>query len=161
MAEQLITRGQVQVPIGKTKYKLKISPYMRGNVTNLQVRVRTLVRSGTHQPQESQHGLGAPESLRGVFLVPWSPLLLGDHESMLAMQYGVCSSLLLYAQLQPSRCTRTVLLSGIPDVLAEEPMRDALEIHFQKDSRGGGEVDVLGYVPAGRRAVAVFREDVG
>ncbi|XP_048783079.1 interferon-induced 35 kDa protein isoform X1 [Lagopus muta] len=99
VAEQLITRGQVQVPIGKTKYKLKISPYMRGNVTNL--------------------------------------------------------------QLQPSRCTRTVLLSGIPDVLAEEPMRDALEIHFQKDSRGGGEVDVLGYVPAGRRAVAVFREDVG
>ncbi|XP_031456416.1 interferon-induced 35 kDa protein-like [Phasianus colchicus] len=99
VAEQLLTRGQVQVPIGKTKYKLKISPYMRGDVTNL--------------------------------------------------------------QLQPSRCTRTVLLSGIPDVLAEEPMRDALEIHFQKDSRGGGEVDVLGYVPAGRRAVAVFREDVG
>uniref|UniRef100_A0A8C9LBJ7 Interferon induced protein 35 n=1 Tax=Pavo cristatus TaxID=9049 RepID=A0A8C9LBJ7_PAVCR len=90
VAEQLITRGQVQVPIGKTKYKLKISPYMNGDVTNL--------------------------------------------------------------QLQPSRCTRTVLLSGIPDVLAEEPMRDALEIHFQKDSRGGGEVDVLGYVPAGRRA---------
>uniref|UniRef100_G1MYP8 Interferon induced protein 35 n=2 Tax=Meleagris gallopavo TaxID=9103 RepID=G1MYP8_MELGA len=99
VAEQLITRGQVQVPIGKTKYKLKISPYMRGDVTNL--------------------------------------------------------------QLQPSRCSRTVLLSGIPDVLAEEPMRDALEIHFQKDSRGGGEVDVLGYVPAGRWAVAVFREDVG
>ncbi|POI35338.1 hypothetical protein CIB84_000912 [Bambusicola thoracicus] len=99
VAEQLITRGQVQVPIGKTKYKLKISPYMSGDVTNL--------------------------------------------------------------QLQPSRCTRTVLLSGIPDVLAEEPMRDALEIHFQKDSRGGGEVDILGYVPAGRRAVAVFREDMG
>ncbi|XP_021233646.1 interferon-induced 35 kDa protein isoform X1 [Numida meleagris] len=98
VAEQLITRGQVQVPIGKTKYKLKISPYMSGDVTNL--------------------------------------------------------------QLQPFRCTRTVLLSGIPDVLAEEPMRDALEIHFQKDSRGGGEVDILGYVPAGRWAVAVFREDV-
>ncbi|OXB55280.1 hypothetical protein ASZ78_014074 [Callipepla squamata] len=99
VAEQLISRGQVQVPIGKTKYKLKISPYMSGDVTNL--------------------------------------------------------------QLHPSRCTRTVLLSGIPDVLAEEPMRDALEIHFQKVSRGGGEVDVLSYVPAGRRAVAVFREDVG
>lgn len=51
-----------------------------------------------------------------------------------------------------------MLLSGIPDVLAEEPMRDALEIHFQKESRGGGEVDTLGYVPAGRRAVAVFGE---
>ncbi|KAM9174673.1 interferon-induced 35 kDa protein isoform 2-T2 [Mergus octosetaceus] len=96
VAEQLIAREQVQVPIGKVKYKLKISPYMRGEVTNL--------------------------------------------------------------QFQPSRCARTVLLSGIPDVLAEEPMRDALEIHFQKESRGGGEVDTLGYVPAGRRAVAVFSE---
>ena len=70
MAEQLITRGQVQVPIGKTKYKLKISPYMSGDVTNLQVRVCTLVQSSTHQPQESQCGPGAPESLRGAFLVP-------------------------------------------------------------------------------------------
>ncbi|KAK4808658.1 hypothetical protein QYF61_020147 [Mycteria americana] len=65
------------------------------------------------------------------------------------------------AQLQPSRCPRTVLLSGIPDVLGEEPMRDTLEIHFQKASRGGGEVDALAYVPAGRHGVAVFMEDAG
>ncbi|KAM7082128.1 interferon-induced 35 kDa protein [Ciconia maguari] len=64
-------------------------------------------------------------------------------------------------QLQPSRCPRTVLLSGIPDVLGEEAMRDTLEIHFQKASRGGGEVDTLAYVPAGRHGVAVFMEDAG
>ncbi|NXA90839.1 IN35 protein, partial [Melanocharis versteri] len=64
-------------------------------------------------------------------------------------------------QLQPSRCPRTVLLLGIPDVLSDESMRDALEIHFQKDSRGGGEVDELAYVPAGRTGVAVFVEDTG
>ncbi|NXX55491.1 IN35 protein, partial [Scopus umbretta] len=64
-------------------------------------------------------------------------------------------------QLQPSRCPRTVLLSGIPDVLGEEPMRDTLEIHFQRASRGGGEVDALAYVPAGRQGVAVFTEDAG
>uniref|UniRef100_A0A8C2T3D4 Interferon induced protein 35 n=1 Tax=Coturnix japonica TaxID=93934 RepID=A0A8C2T3D4_COTJA len=92
VAEQLIAKGQVQVPIGKTKYQLKISPYMSGDITNLQVRVCTLV-----------------QTLSSIY----------------------------------------------------EPMRDALEIHFQKASRGGGEVDVLGYVPAGRRAVAVFKEDVG
>ncbi|XP_075767708.1 interferon-induced 35 kDa protein [Pelodiscus sinensis] len=62
-------------------------------------------------------------------------------------------------QLHPSVCARTVLLSGIPDVLDEESMRDALEIHFQKPSRGGGEVDALGYVPAGKQALAVFEED--
>ncbi|XP_064030188.1 interferon-induced 35 kDa protein isoform X3 [Pogoniulus pusillus] len=63
------------------------------------------------------------------------------------------------AQLQPSCCPRTVLLTGIPDVLDEESMRDALEIHFQKGSRGGGEVDALDYVPLGQVGVAVFTED--
>ncbi|KAM6107983.1 LOW QUALITY PROTEIN: interferon-induced 35 kDa protein [Pterocles gutturalis] len=65
------------------------------------------------------------------------------------------------ANLQPpSCCPRTVLLSGIPDVLGEETMRDTLEIHFQKSSQGG-EVDALAYVPAGRQGVAVFTEDAG
>ncbi|NXX17110.1 IN35 protein, partial [Podargus strigoides] len=64
-------------------------------------------------------------------------------------------------QLQPSRCPRTVLLSGIPDVLGEEPMKDTLEIHFQKASRGGGEVEALAYVPAGQQGVAIFTEDTG
>ncbi|XP_014814545.1 PREDICTED: interferon-induced 35 kDa protein [Calidris pugnax] len=99
VAEPLIARGHIQVPIGKGKYNLKISPCLSGEVTNL--------------------------------------------------------------QLQPHRCPRTVLLSGIPDVLGTEAMRDALEIHFQKASRGGGEVDALAYVPAGQWGVAVFEEDVG
>nr|XP_013806894.1 PREDICTED: interferon-induced 35 kDa protein [Apteryx mantelli mantelli] len=99
VAEQLIARGCVQFPIRKAKYEIKISPYVSGDITSL--------------------------------------------------------------QLRPSCCARTVLLSGIPDVLDEELTRDALEIHFQKSSRGGGEVDALSYVPEGRQAVAVFREDVG
>ncbi|XP_009976067.1 PREDICTED: interferon-induced 35 kDa protein, partial [Tauraco erythrolophus] len=99
VAELLIEKGHIQVLIGKGKYELKISPYMSGDITNL--------------------------------------------------------------QLQPSRCPRTILLSGIPDVLGEEPMRDILEIHFQKASRGGGEVDALAYVPAGQQRVAVFVEDAG
>ncbi|XP_074973123.1 interferon-induced 35 kDa protein isoform X2 [Phalacrocorax aristotelis] len=99
VAEPLIAKGHIEVLIGKGKYKLKISPCISGDITNL--------------------------------------------------------------QFQPSRCPRTVLLSGIPDVLGEDPMRDTLEIHFQKASRGGGEVDALAYVPAGRQGVAVFVEDAG
>ncbi|NXE07694.1 IN35 protein, partial [Lophotis ruficrista] len=99
VAELLIMRGCIQVPIGKGKYDLKVSPCVSGDIANL--------------------------------------------------------------QFQLSRCPRTVLLSGIPDVLGEEPMRDTLEIHFQKASRGGGEVDALAYVPAGRQGLAVFTEDVG
>ncbi|NWJ12038.1 IN35 protein, partial [Crypturellus undulatus] len=98
VVEKLIAKGVVQFPIKKTKYEIRISPYVSGDVTSL--------------------------------------------------------------QLWPSHCTRTVLLRGIPDVLDAELMRDALEIHFQKSSRGGGEVDALGYVPEGQWAVAIFEEDV-
>ncbi|NXY24854.1 IN35 protein, partial [Atrichornis clamosus] len=99
VAEPLIERGHIQVLIDRGKYKVKISPYMNGDITNL--------------------------------------------------------------QLQPSCCPRSVLLWGIPDVLSEESMRDTLEVHFQKASCGGGEVDALVYVPAGRKRVAVFVEDTG
>ncbi|NXF80423.1 IN35 protein, partial [Sclerurus mexicanus] len=83
---------------------------------------------------------------RGKYKVKISPCMIGE---------------IIDLQLQPSRCPRTVLLSGIPDVLGEESMADTLEIHFQKASRGGGEVDALAYVPAGRTGVAVFVEDTG
>ncbi|PKU41276.1 interferon-induced 35 kda protein [Limosa lapponica baueri] len=83
---------------------------------------------------------------KGKYDLKISPCLSGDVTNL---------------QLQPCRCPRTVLLSGIPDVLGTEPMRDTLEIHFQKASRGGGEVDALAYVPAGRWGVAVFTEDAG
>ncbi|XP_070583114.1 interferon-induced 35 kDa protein isoform X1 [Erythrolamprus reginae] len=62
-------------------------------------------------------------------------------------------------QLHPSICPRTVLLTEIPDVLAREMMCEALEIHFQKQSKGGGEVETAVYIPAGHYAVAVFEEE--
>ncbi|XP_063156543.1 interferon-induced 35 kDa protein isoform X2 [Candoia aspera] len=63
-------------------------------------------------------------------------------------------------QLCPSVCARTVLLTEIPDVLERELMCEALEIHFQKPSKGGGEVEAAVYVPAGHCAVAVFQEEI-
>ncbi|NWV31945.1 IN35 protein, partial [Grantiella picta] len=99
VAERLIEKGNTQMTIRGGEYKIKISPCMNGDITDL--------------------------------------------------------------QFQPSRCPRTVLISGIPDVLSEESMRTTLEIHFQKASRGGGEVDALAYIPAGRTGVAVFKEDRG
>ncbi|NXS87951.1 IN35 protein, partial [Erpornis zantholeuca] len=83
---------------------------------------------------------------KGKYEVKISPCMSGDITNL---------------QLQPSCCPRTVLILGIPDVLSEESMRDALEIHFQRASNGGGEVDAVAYVPAGRTALAVFVEDTG
>ncbi|KAM6042957.1 interferon-induced 35 kDa protein homolog isoform 2-T2 [Theristicus caerulescens] len=103
----------------------------------------------------AQDGVAEPLIARGHIQV-----LLGKGKYDLKISPHVSGGI-TNLQLQPSRCPRTVLLSGIPDVLGEEPMRDTLEIHFQKASRGGGEVETLAYVPVGRQGVAVFTEDAG
>ncbi|XP_051894608.1 interferon-induced protein 35 [Pristis pectinata] len=54
---------------------------------------------------------------------------------------------------------KTVLLTGIPDILDEENLKDFLQIHFQKPRNGGGEVDVIAYVPEGKSAIACFGVD--
>ncbi|NXK93450.1 IN35 protein, partial [Formicarius rufipectus] len=105
----------------------------------------TFTRDGVAEPL-IQRGRIQVLIEKGKYEVKISPCMIGN---------------IINLQLQPSRCPRTVLLSGIPDVLGEESMRDTLEIHFQKASRGGGEVDALAYVPAGQMGVAVFVEDTG
>ncbi|KAM9368734.1 interferon-induced 35 kDa protein [Phaethornis superciliosus] len=100
-----------------------------------------------------EEGVAGPLIARGCIQVP-----IGKREYKLKIS-PCMSGDIADLQLQPSRCPRTVLLSGIPDVLHEETMRDTLEIHFQKASHGGGEVDALAYVPSGRHGVAVFMED--
>ncbi|XP_032841851.2 interferon-induced 35 kDa protein isoform X1 [Tyto alba] len=107
--------------------------------------VLTFVQDGVAEPLIARGHIQVHIG-KGNYKLKISPCMTGDLTSL---------------QFQPARCPRTVLLSGIPDVLGEEPMRDALEIHFQKASRGGGEVDSLAYVPGGRRGVAVFTEDTG
>uniref|UniRef100_W5M0D0 N-myc and STAT interactor n=1 Tax=Lepisosteus oculatus TaxID=7918 RepID=W5M0D0_LEPOC len=54
---------------------------------------------------------------------------------------------------------RTVLLSGLRDELEEEDLQDNLEIHFQKPSNYGGEVESIKYVRQGRSLEAYFVED--
>ncbi|XP_022365173.1 interferon-induced 35 kDa protein isoform X3 [Enhydra lutris kenyoni] len=51
---------------------------------------------------------------------------------------------------------QSVLVLNIPDVLDGPELQDILEIHFQKPSHGGGEVEALRVVPPGQRGLAVF-----
>uniref|UniRef100_A0A8C3IQP5 N-myc and STAT interactor n=1 Tax=Chrysemys picta bellii TaxID=8478 RepID=A0A8C3IQP5_CHRPI len=54
---------------------------------------------------------------------------------------------------------RTILLSGIQEVEEdEESMQDMIEIHFQKPSNGGGEIENIRYVATGTK-LAYFEED--
>lgn len=54
---------------------------------------------------------------------------------------------------------RSILLRGICDVSDEEDMQDHLEIHFQKPSNYGGEVESIKYVGNGKKLRAFFSED--
>ncbi|XP_041029181.1 interferon-induced protein 35 [Carcharodon carcharias] len=56
---------------------------------------------------------------------------------------------------------KSILFTGIPDVMDEEILQDVLEIYFQKPSNGGGEVDAFAYVPEGKSGIACFEADNG
>ncbi|KAJ8414442.1 hypothetical protein AAFF_G00053120 [Aldrovandia affinis] len=62
-------------------------------------------------------------------------------------------------QMRTSVSRRTVLLTGIPDIMDRDSMQDSLEIFFQKGGNGGGEVDAIFYNPVGHSTLAVFEED--
>uniref|UniRef100_A0A3B5A0G6 Interferon induced protein 35 n=1 Tax=Stegastes partitus TaxID=144197 RepID=A0A3B5A0G6_9TELE len=53
-------------------------------------------------------------------------------------------------------CPRTVLLTGIPAVMEQETLQDLLEIYFQKNGNGGGEIEAFLYNPVGQQASALF-----
>lgn len=62
-------------------------------------------------------------------------------------------------QTRETVCQRSVLLTGISTIMDQESLQDQLEIHFQKTSNGGGEVDAIVYSPVGQQTLAVFDGD--
>lgn len=52
--------------------------------------------------------------------------------------------------------TRTILLDDIKDVEDEEDLQDHLEIHFQKPSNYGGEIEYIKYTSGGKALQAFF-----
>ncbi|XP_072253906.1 N-myc-interactor [Leuresthes tenuis] len=56
--------------------------------------------------------------------------------------------------------TRTIRLEDIKDVADEEDLQDHLEIHFQKPSNSGGEIESIKYISKGKAVQAFFCEDM-
>lgn len=65
------------------------------------------------------------------------------------------------AEIKPQAVPQAVLVLGIPDVLGGPELQDVLQVHFQKPTRGGGEVEALTVVPPGEQRLAVFTADSG
>lgn len=62
----------------------------------------------------------------------------------------------LFPQTNMKVCPRTVKLTGIPNIMEQESLQDLLEIHFQKNTNGGGEIEAFIYNPLDQRASALF-----
>lgn len=60
------------------------------------------------------------------------------------------------AEIKFQQALHSVLVTNIPDILDAQELHDILEIHFQKPTRGGGEVEALTVVPPGQQGLAVF-----
>lgn len=60
------------------------------------------------------------------------------------------------AVIKSQQALHSVLVTNIPDILDAQELHDILEIHFQKPTRGGGEVEALTVVPPGQQGLAVF-----
>ncbi|XP_037542695.1 N-myc-interactor [Nematolebias whitei] len=55
---------------------------------------------------------------------------------------------------------RTILLDDIEDAEDEEDLQDQLEIHFQKPSNSGGEIESIKYISKGKVLQAFFCKDL-
>ncbi|XP_045442189.1 interferon-induced 35 kDa protein isoform X1 [Pipistrellus kuhlii] len=60
------------------------------------------------------------------------------------------------AEIKFQPVPQAVLVLNIPDVLDGPELQDVLQVHFQKPTRGGGEVETLTAVPPGEQCLAVF-----
>ncbi|KAF4012648.1 hypothetical protein G4228_003328 [Cervus hanglu yarkandensis] len=91
----------------------------------------------------------------GQFTVP-----LGKQQSCLTVS-PYMSGKIQKAEVRPQPVPQSVLVLNIPDVLDSPELQDILEIHFQKPTRGGGEVEAVTVVPPGQRGLAVFTSKSG
>lgn len=153
------------MPLGEHKFPLRVSPYLSGEIQKADVSGKvehrglgpTPVRLPETCPgkdQSPQTPLSFPllASLASLpFLYPQEhhlPLVPDSQETLPISR--------LFFQITFRPVPQSVLVLNIPDVLDGPELQDILEIHFQKPSRGGGEVEALRVVPPGQRGLAVF-----
>ncbi|XP_051014655.1 interferon-induced 35 kDa protein [Acomys russatus] len=89
----------------------------------------------------------------GQFIVP-----LGRQQVPLRVSPYV-SGEIQNAEIKFKQASHSVLVTNIPDILDTQELHDILEIHFQKPTRGGGEVEALAVVPSGQQGLAVFTSE--
>ncbi|XP_069397681.1 interferon-induced 35 kDa protein isoform X1 [Ovis canadensis] len=135
VAQRLCQMGQFMVSLGKQQSCLRVSPYMSGKIQKAEASCPLPYSQGHHLRQ------------------PLPPPKPNPHEPLPVSW--------LPFQVRPQPVPQSVLVLNIPDVLDGPELQDILEIHFQKPTRGGGEVEAVTVVPPGQRGLAVFTSKSG
>lgn len=89
----------------------------------------------------------------GQFRVPL------DRQQVLLRVSPYVSGEIQKAEIKFQQAPHSVLVTNIPDVMDAQELHDILEIHFQKPTRGGGEVEALTVVPSGQQGLAIFTSE--
>ncbi|TKS67909.1 N-myc-interactor [Collichthys lucidus] len=120
-----------------------------GEVKSMQYNKNT----GTGQITFLHPGVAESLALRGKYCV--------DLDSEVNVQVGpIYKYQLRKFQTFCGSSMRTILLDDIKDMGDEEDVQDYLEIHFQKPSNYGGEIECIKYISRGKALQAVFCEDM-
>ncbi|XP_056287540.1 N-myc-interactor-like [Pseudoliparis swirei] len=109
--------------------------------------------NGTGQITFLHPGVAESLALRGRYLV--------DLDSEVNAQVGpIYKHQLCKFQTFCGSPKHTILLEDIKDMGEEDDLQDHLEIHFQKPSNYGGEIESIQYNSRGKALQAFFSEDL-
>ncbi|KAF0025995.1 hypothetical protein F2P81_020732 [Scophthalmus maximus] len=139
--------------------------------------------------QDKEESDDDSQPIRGVFIIEQRPtvLLRGGQALITFKEEQVASQILnipkcsvscedMSLDVKPKRITmdpavkfetfcgapkRTILLDDIEDIEEEEDLQDHLEIHFQKKSNCGGDIQSIKYISGGKVMQALFCEEAG
>nr|XP_014350028.1 PREDICTED: interferon-induced 35 kDa protein [Latimeria chalumnae] len=143
VAQNILALKDHEIELGECRIKVAASPVTLPTPAYIEVRLNLVLptpNSATYKLNNIEYGNS------GIL-------------TLLCKEINHLAGILLL-QIAVSISEKTVQLQGIPDVMDEDSLQDNLEIHFQKPSNGGGEVDTFLYIPQGKSAIAVFEEDV-
>ncbi|XP_037665733.1 interferon-induced 35 kDa protein isoform X2 [Choloepus didactylus] len=169
VAEQVLQQKEHKIDMEECRLRVEVQPLELPMVTSIQV--------SSQMSGQKVLVSGFPEGLElseeqlldkmeiffvakrlcqiGQFKVP-----LGRQEFLLRVS-PYMSGELEKIEIKSQPVPHSVLVLNIPDVLDSPELHDVLEVHFQKPTRGGGEVEALTVVPPGEQRVAVFTSESG
>ncbi|XP_045744798.1 interferon-induced 35 kDa protein isoform X4 [Mirounga angustirostris] len=169
VAQYLCRVGQFTVPLGECKCPVRVSPYLSGEIQKAEVSgkvTRGLGRAPAclpagNLPKDQSPRTPLPSPLPASLASSPLPYPQGYHLPPVPDSQEPLPIPWLLFQIAFRPVPQSVLVLNIPDVLDGSQLQDILETHFQKPSRGGGEVEALRVVPPGQRGLAVFTATSG